>query len=205
MRGGISALVAVGIGIGLFLIVIFILFLSPPTRSNTAVIDIALSNATVQEIFQGKEHIVTNQYEGAVSIPDYECHIGRCVSLVFSPASDLEERTVTVYVNKDTMRVADIRASEDYLIMKANESSEGRLFLSKYSNADVNAGLGHWHPDITFSVSDSLYSLSMFVNMTYTGDVTGVSASCTGHYGSVKRITSNVMAYIEEASCVPTH
>lgn len=123
----------------------------------------------------------------------------------FRPRLTLKTEQSPFYVNKDTMRVADIRASEDYLIMKANESSEGRLFLSKYSSADVYAGLGHRHPDVTFSVSDSLYSLSMFVNMTYTGDVTGVSASCTGHYGSVKRITSNVMAYIEEASCVPTH
>jgi len=204
MRVGLTILVAALISLGTLAIVIIIVFPLADSPNDTTLIEIAQANATVQKIFQGKEQIVTNEYEGIISIPDYECHIGRCVSLVFSPAEDPEKQTVTVYVNKDTMKVADIRASESYLIMKATESPEGRLFLLIYPSADVYAGLGHWHPDVTFSVSNSLYSLSMLVNMTYTGEVTGVSARCDGHYGSVKQITSNVMAYIEEESCVST-
>jgi hypothetical protein len=200
MRGGLNIPIALVVSFGI--LVIFILVLRSGSQDDTAFIEIARANATVQEIFQGKEQIVTSRYEGAISIPDYECHIGRCVLLVFSPAADPEKQTVTVYVNKDTMKVADIRVSEDYMKMKASESPEGRLFLSKYPNADVYAGLGYWHPDVTFSVSNSLYSLSMYVNMTYTGEVTGVSARCEGHYGSIKRITSNVTAYLEEANCV---
>ncbi len=205
MRGGLAIPVALGISLGILLITIFFLFPRSHNPDDTTFVEIAHANATVREIFQGKEQIVTSKYEGVMSIPDYECHIGRCVSLVFSPAGDPEKQTVTVFVNKDTMTVADIRGSEHYLIMKATESPEGRLFLLKFPNTDVHAGLGHWHPDVTFSVSNSLYSLSMFVNMTYTGEVTGISARCDGHYGSVKQITSDVITYIEEGSCVPAH
>ena len=202
MRGRLSIPVALGISLGVLAIAIFILVPRLDSPDDTAFIEIARANATVQAIFQGREQIVTSKYEGIMSIPDYECHIGRCVSIVFSPMADPEKQTVTVYVNKDTMKVVDIRASEDYLIMKANESAEGRLFLSKYPNADVYASLGHWHPAVTVTTFDSLFSLLMFVNMTCTEDVIEVSASCIGHYDTVERIMSNVMTYIEEETCV---
>jgi hypothetical protein len=202
MRGRLTIPVAIVLSLGVLVIVIFALFSRSDGPKDTAFIEIARANATVHEIFQGKKHVVTSNYEGIMSIPDYECHIGRCILLVFSPAEDPEKQTVTVYVNKDTMKVADIRASEDYLITKATQSAEGRLFLSKYPNADISARLGYWHPEVTFGVSDSLYSLSMIVNTTYTGEVTAVSAYCFGHYDTVERIASNVMAYIAQENCV---
>ena len=205
MRGGLAIPVALGIGLGILLIAIFFLLPRLHDPGDNAFVEIAYANATVMEIFQSKEQIVTGKYEGTMSIPDYECHVGRCISLVFSPAADPEKQTATVYVNKDTMKVADIRASEDYLIIKASESAEGRLFLSKYPNAEVYASLGYWNPKVSFGVSDSLYSLGMYVNMTYTGEVIGVSAYCFGHYDTVERIVNNVMTYIEEENCVPSH
>ena len=194
---------AIGTGIGVFLIVIFVLFFSTPALSNTAIIAVARSNATVQEIFQGKEHIVTDYYEGISGIPDYECQIGRCISVAFSPAADPEKITVGVWVNKDTMKIADIRSSEDYLIMKANESPEGKLFLKKYPDADVSTSLGHWDAEIRYGVADSLHGLSLFVNITYTGEVTGVSAMCESHSGNVDRIFTrvDVSDYIDRGVC----
>jgi hypothetical protein len=198
---GVAAPVAIGIGIGIVLIAIFVLFFSPPAYSNSAMIEVARSNAIVQEIFRGKEHVVTYQYDGVISIPDYECHIGRCVLFVFSPVAEPEQRTVDVYVNKDSMKVADIRLSEGYLIMKANESPQGRQFITKYPHADVSATLGHWHPEVTYSVLDASHSFQMFVNMTYTGEITGVAAMCESHWGKIDRIVTGISDYIDREVC----
>jgi hypothetical protein len=196
MGESLAGPVLLGLGVGIAFLVLIALFLGPQRQFGNAAIKIALQNSTLQEIFEGEEQVISYYDDWSPPGRDYDCPIKRCALIVFfdkAEPDDLTKYTARVFVNMNSRNVVAIIASDEYLVAKANETREAKLFLSRYPDADIQVNPGKRSSLVYYNAITPSHRLDLLVFTTTSGVVTEVTAACEGHDGSYQQVTSDVL------------
>ena len=215
MSRGITAAVLVGIAVGVTFFGIFALIFNQsqnlpsstpstqtpePGRFREAAIRLALQNNTLQQIFMGTEPIVTSYREWGVAYSYRDCPIDWCAHMTFAD-KPVAGKGVSVFVNMNTSKVVEIIADSNLRIAKTNTIEEAKFFLSKYPAAKINVNPELGYSDVIYEAGNVTRFLSLHVKTTPIGEVEEVSAECWRD-GSVHKVTTDVLRFIETSDCI---
>jgi len=174
MANGQTPAVLAGIGAGITIIALFSIYYSQSSQSSTitSILDgdyhprpgriaeqavrIALENSTIQQLFEGREMVVTSVRDWGVAA-GLECPIGWCAIILFDDKSDdITTGFAAATVSVKAAKVIDFSLHHDILIERANDTKEARHFLSKYPDAQVDVKRDGTNADVAYTIARQL-------------------------------------------------
>lgn len=143
--------VMVGLVVGILFIVLFSTFFTQsstitpildgeyhprPGRIANEAIKIAMENATLQQLFEGRDMVVTSVRDWGVAGPN--CEFNWCAIILFDDRLDNVTGFAGVDVDVKSAKVVSISLHKDILIAMSAKTPEAKHFLSKYPDAQVD-------------------------------------------------------------------
>jgi hypothetical protein len=123
-----------GLAIGIAFVVLFsvlsaqsqlpIEVLFPPKIGKNAekAIIVALRNDTIEQMFDGKDMVVTSVRDYGVTSTRHDCPINLCAVIIFAEKPDVRTNPVAVLVNIQSGKVVDITPSDWKSIQLENKT-----------------------------------------------------------------------------------
>jgi len=104
-----------------------------PGRITDNAIKIAMENTTLQQLFEGRDIVVTSVRDWGVAGPN--CEFNWCAIILFDDRLDNVTGFAGVNVDVKSAKVVDISLNKDILIAMSANTPEAKYFLTKYPDA----------------------------------------------------------------------
>ena len=165
MSGNLLIAVAAGLASGIIFIILFSVFFAQefgsfipvgdyhpkPGRIADKAINIAMEDATIQQLFRGRDIVITSVRDWGVASID--CEFNWCAVILFDDKLDNVTGFVAVDVNVKSAKVAGVSFVKDILIEKANQTKEAKYFLLKYPDAKIDVKRDRMQSSVTYTVT----------------------------------------------------
>lgn len=107
-----------------------------PGRIADKAVKIAMENTTLQQLFEGREMVVTSVRDWGVAGPN--CELKWCAIILFDDRSDNVTGFAGVDVDVKSAKVVGISLHKDILIAMSAKTPEAKYFLSRYPDSQVD-------------------------------------------------------------------
>jgi hypothetical protein len=122
-----------------------------PGRIADKAIKIAMENATLQQLFEGRDMAVTSVRDWGVSGPN--CEFNWCAIILFDDRLDNVIGFAGVDVDVKSAKVVGISLHKDILIAMSAKTPEAQYFLSRYPDAQIDVRRDATQSSVTYTVT----------------------------------------------------